>query len=107
MGFRQLYDPKTNTHYAIDSKAMIFRMICEEIDRKLRLKPYHTRILEILFLDYPSIVPYERIKSILENSRLVCSDETRLHRKVSELRKYLTGIHPNLNHNFLILIRNM
>ncbi len=94
--FKQLYDPKTGVAYSVDGKAMIFRVTSDDLHKETRLKPYHSAVLFALFTEHPGAITYDKIKAILKEHQLVCPDETRLHRKVSELRNCLSQLHPGL-----------
>lgn len=94
--FRQLYDPRTGVHYFVDSKALIFRISSDEDRRETRLKPHFAQILSALFSEHPVPASYEKITNILKDNQLACPDETRLHRKVSELRVFLEKFYPGL-----------
>lgn len=96
--FRQLYDPSTGTHYLLDSKALVFKISSDEVNKETRLKPHFVQILSALFAGHPGSASYEEITNILKHNQLACPDETRLHRKVSELRVFLTKFHPGLDH---------
>lgn len=95
--FRQLYDPSTGTHYLLDSKALVFRVSSDEVNKETRLKPHFAQILSVLFEGHPQPASYEEITNILKHNQLACPDETRLHRKVSELRGFLAQFHPGLD----------
>lgn len=95
--FRQLYNPSIETHYLLDSKALIFRVSSDEVNKETRLKPYFAQILSALFAGRPQPASYEEITNILKSNQLACPDETRLHRRVSELRGFLTQLHPGLD----------
>jgi len=95
--FRQLYDPSTGTHYLLDSKALVFRISSDEVNKETRLKPHFAQILSALFSGHPGPASYEEITNILKHNQLACPDETRLHRKVSELRVFLAKFYPGLD----------
>ena len=94
---RQLYDSSTSTHYLVDSKALFFQVSSDEFKKETRLKPHFAQILSTLFARHPGLASYEEITNILKHNQLACPDETRLHRKVSELRVFLTKFHPGLD----------
>jgi hypothetical protein len=96
MKFKQLYDPYSQSIYTIDGAAMIFSLSSEDLNINLRLKTHHCAILLALFNEHPKLVSYTSIKSILKKNKLTCPDETRLHRKISELRVLLIKEHPHL-----------
>lgn len=96
--YRQLYDPYTSTYYAIDGKSLVFRISSDESKKETRLKPYFSEILVALFKSHPQPLSYEMMTNILRNNKLVCPDETRLHRKVSELRSFLSKFYPGMSH---------
>ncbi len=95
--FRQLYDPKTGSHYFLDKKSLVFSISSDEIHKETRLKPHFAQILSTLFSEHPRPASYTAITKILKHHQLACPDETRLHRKVSELRVFLAKFHPGLN----------
>lgn len=95
--FKQLYDPNAATYYMIDGKAFLFKVVSDEINKQTRLKPYFSAILLALFSKHPEPVSYAMITSILQSNNITCPDETRLHRKVSELRSFLSRFCPGLN----------
>jgi DNA-binding winged helix-turn-helix (wHTH) protein len=96
--FRQLYDPGTGTHYLLDTKALVFKVYSDEVNKETRLKPHFLQILAALFSGHPQPVSYKEITNILKCNQLACPDETRLHRKASELRIFLAKFHPGLDH---------
>ncbi len=96
--FRELYDPGTGTHYLLDSKALVFKISSDQVNKETRLKPYFAQILSALFSGHPQPASYEEITNILKHNQLACPDETRLHRKVSELRIFLAKFHPGSDH---------
>lgn len=87
--FRQLYDPQTSAHYMIDAKALIVKVESDDIRREARLTPFHAAILIGLFSAHPNPLSYTELQKVLTQHRLSCPDDTRLHRKVSELRAFL------------------
>jgi len=92
--FKQLYDPQTGTHYCLDSKALVLKVSSDEVNKQTRLKPHFSEILAALFAGHPQPVSYQIITNILKSRFLACPDETRLHRKVSELRGFLAQFNP-------------
>ena len=95
--FRQLYDPLKGAHYLLDRKTLVFKVSSNEVNKETRLKPYFSHILSALFAGHPQPVSYEEITNILKYNQLACPDETRLHRKVSDLRIFLAKFHPGLD----------
>ncbi|NRB11181.1 MAG: hypothetical protein HRU35_06200 [Rickettsiaceae bacterium] len=106
MNFKQLYNPKTATTYIIETKAMIFKVVSDDINKQIRLKPFYNTILMALFKYRPTPISYQEIKTILINNKLSCPDNTRLHRKISELRNYLIAFDPKLE-NLICNIRGV
>lgn len=96
MTFKQLYDSKLSVAYTVDGKAMIFRAVGDHLNQEIRLKPYYAALLLTLFRKHPEPVEYQMVQSILQGHQLACPDETRLHRKVSELRGFLARFHSGL-----------
>lgn len=95
--FKQLVDPKTGIQISINSKTLVFKLVCEDRHQEIRLKPAYAQILSVLFAEHPGHATYDAITHILKQNQLVCPDETRLHRKVSELRGFLVKFHPCLS----------
>lgn len=93
--YQQLYDPYTSSFYSIDKKSLVFKVTSDEVTFETRVKPYYCALLLALFTNHPNPVSYENIFKILQENRLSCPDETRLHRKISELRSYLKNKHPS------------
>ena len=98
---RQLYDSETGVHYYIDTQSLLLRISSDQMNRETRLKPYFAEILALLFAQHPQTVSYAAIMKILASHRLVCLDETRLHRKVSDLRRFLARFYPGSVHMIL------
>lgn len=95
--FQQLYDSNAGVYYIIDGKSMIFKITSDKFNKEIRLKPHFSAMLLALFLKHPEAVSYEMMTNILRENNFVCSDETRLHRKVSELRRFLSKFHFGLD----------
>lgn len=89
----QLHDPKHNGYYLIDANACTLSVKHEGTHKQTRLKKYAAEILATLFNHHPKPVSYQDIQTILEKHRIVCPDETRMHRKISELRVLLCTWH--------------
>ncbi|MBN8827741.1 MAG: winged helix-turn-helix domain-containing protein [Sphingobacteriia bacterium] len=94
--FKQLQDSFTKNVFTIDSKALTFRINIDEINKEIRLKPFHATLLGLLFNNHPSPLTYEYIEKALKSHKISCPDVTRLHRKMSELRNILSKMHPSL-----------
>lgn len=91
-----LFNPKMGLVYTIDASTLIFRFTQNNNSKEFRLKPFHCSILYTLFAAHPQPVDYKIIEEILVNHQLQCPDNTRLHRKISEIRIALSHIHPSL-----------
>lgn len=98
---RQLYDAETGVHYYLDTQSLLLKISSDQMHKETRLKPYFAEILALLFAQHPQTVSYAAIMTILARHRLVCPDETRLHRKVSDLRRFLAKLHPGSVHLIL------
>jgi len=96
MTFKQLYNPNTGATYTIDEASMIFKIASASFKKQVRLKPHQNTILTALFKCHPQPISYENIRTLLINHQLTCPDDTRLHRKVSEIRNSLATLHPEL-----------
>ena len=95
--YRQLYDPSTGTHYSIDSRSLVFKIASDEVNKETRLKAYDVQIVSTLFAKHPEPASYQEIFNILKHHKLACPDETRLHRKISQLRACLAKFHPRID----------
>jgi DNA-binding winged helix-turn-helix (wHTH) protein len=80
----------------VDADSLVLRLEIGGAAKEIRLKKYHGEILYALFSRHPKSVGYEEITDLLETCGLVISDETRLHRKISEIRSFLAKFHPSL-----------
>lgn len=96
MSFKQLYDHYTQSVYTIDNNSMSFKLTSEELNLEFRLKPYSAAIIFALFKEHPRPLLYSNLRRILKKSGFSYSDDTRLHRKVSELRSLLTKKSPSM-----------
>lgn len=96
MKFISLIDITTQNIITIDAEALTFRLETDGYIRETRLIPYHGDILYALFNKHPLMLSYEEIKALLKNHGLIISDLTRLHRKLSEIRSFLSSFHLSL-----------
>lgn len=93
---RPLYDVYTGTHYALDTETFVLRISSDAVQKETRLRPHIAAIVGALFTHHPRPVSYDHLRKIVEHHNLTCPDDTRLHRKISELRRFLTQFHPRL-----------
>ncbi|MGB1229554.1 MAG: hypothetical protein ACPG7U_00045 [Holosporaceae bacterium] len=91
---RQLYDPRTATSYTVDRQNMVLRLDFDGNTQQTRLKPAFAALLAALFFRHPGVVPYKTLIALLTESNLSCPDETRLHRKISDLKAFLKSFAP-------------
>ena len=73
---------------------MVFTVTHMGTKKATRLKPYFSSILCALFKEHPKPVSYHKMMSLLQKHNLSCPDETRMHRKVSDLRRFLSQVCP-------------
>ncbi len=96
-----LLDTKTQILYTIDGASFVCRMEEDNVVRETRLKPFQVAILYALFDSHPNPLRYDAIEKHLKQYQLACPDNTRLHRKVSEIRTTLAKLHPKISPNFI------
>jgi|GEM_PF-2970199 len=97
MKFISLIDLISHNVITIDADAFVLRLEIDGQSRETRLNPYHGEILYALFNKHPVALEYEEITALLRMHNLVVTDSTRIHRKLSEIRSFLTAFHPSLN----------
>src|SRR5476649_1307927 len=95
MKFVSLIDTASQNVITVDSDALVLRLEIDGHSREIRLKPYYAEILNALFSKHPVALSYDEITRLLKLHNLIISDPTRLHRKLSEIRKYLSSFHPS------------
>ena len=83
-----------NALVIIDAGAQLLRLEQEGHAQTWRLKPYHADCLYALFSAHPTAVPYSDILRIFKGYNIAVTDETRIHRKFSELRQLLDSLSP-------------
>ncbi|MDR2781209.1 MAG: hypothetical protein LBB21_01980 [Holosporaceae bacterium] len=96
MKFISLVDISSKNVIAVDADSLILRLEISGIAKEIRLKKYHAEILYALFKQHPKALGYDEITELLETCGLIIGDETRLHRKISEIRSFLAKFHPSL-----------
>jgi hypothetical protein len=103
MKFISLIDTKSGNIITIDASSLLLRLEIDEHKKECRLKPFMGDILYALFKAHPAHLSYEVITAILKTHHLVITDDTRMHRKLSEIRNFLDSFHSSLTD----LIRNI
>ncbi len=101
MRFISLIDTISQNIITIDADALVLRLEIDGHPREQRLKPYHGEILYALFSKHPVALSYEEITEFLKMHKLVITDLTRMHRKLSEIRNILLAFHPSLGNLIL------
>jgi DNA-binding winged helix-turn-helix (wHTH) protein len=96
MNFISLIDISSKNVITVDAYSLVLRLEIGSVPKETRLKKYHGEILYALFQQHPKSLSYDVITELLEFCGLIISDETRLHRKVSEIRRFLAKFHPSL-----------
>ncbi|GHU15839.1 hypothetical protein FACS189449_13610 [Alphaproteobacteria bacterium] len=96
MKFISLIDSISKNVITVDANSFVLRLEINGVSIETRLKAYHGEILYALFSHHPTALTYDEITDLLMSYNLVIADETRMHRKISELRKFLAKFHPSL-----------
>jgi DNA-binding winged helix-turn-helix (wHTH) protein len=96
MKFISLVDISSKNVVTVNADSLVLRLEINGTAKETRLKKYHGEILYTLFSRHPKSVGYEEITDLLETCGSIISDETRLHRKISEIRSFLAKFHPSL-----------
>jgi DNA-binding winged helix-turn-helix (wHTH) protein len=96
MKFISLIDISSKNVITIDADSFVLRLEIGSIPKEIRLKKYHGEILYVPFKQHPKSLGYDEITKLLETCGLIISDDTRLHRKISEIRNFLAKFHPSL-----------
>jgi DNA-binding winged helix-turn-helix (wHTH) protein len=96
MKFISLIDISSKNVIIVDADSLVLRLEINGVAKEIRLKKYHGEILYSLFKQHPKSLGYDEITKILEPCGLIISDDTRLHRKISEIRSFLAKFHPSL-----------
>jgi hypothetical protein len=96
MKFISLVDISSKNVITVDANSLVLRLEIDGVAKETRLKKYHGEILYALFKQHPKSLSYDEITELLETCGLIIGDETRLHRKISEIRSFLAKFHPSL-----------
>jgi DNA-binding winged helix-turn-helix (wHTH) protein len=89
MKFVSLIDLKTQRIVSVNATVcMVSAEIHGEI-REIRAPPWAAEFLYVLFKRHPNILTYHEILKIFQAHHLLIADTTRMHRKISEIRKIL------------------
>ena len=96
MKFISLIDSSNQNIITIDTDSLILRLEIDGIPREIRLKQFMSSILYELFNKHPNPLSYDKIIEILKENNLIISDFTRMHRKLSEIRRFIQKLHPSL-----------
>ncbi|MDR2782086.1 MAG: hypothetical protein LBB21_06595, partial [Holosporaceae bacterium] len=96
MKFISLLDISSKNVIAVDADSLVLRLEIDSVAKETRLKKYCGEILYSLFKQHPKSLGYDEITELLETCGLTVSDDTRLHRKISEIRGFLAKFHPSL-----------
>jgi hypothetical protein len=95
MRFISVIDSISKHIISLDADAFILRLDNPEKNvGQTRLKPYESEILYVLLIGHPRSLSYADITQVLKQNGLVITDETRIHRKLSQLRSFLENFHP-------------
>jgi DNA-binding winged helix-turn-helix (wHTH) protein len=96
MKFISLIDISSKNVITVDADSLVLRLEIGGAAKEVRLKKYHGEILYALFSRHPQSLSYDEITNILSACGLGIADDTRLHRKISEVRRFLAKFHPSL-----------
>jgi len=97
MKFISLIDTTSQNIITIDANSHVLKVEIDEHKRECRLKPFMAEILYALFNKHPLSLSYDDITRVLKVHNLVVSDVTRMHRKLSEIRNFISSFHPSLD----------
>lgn len=97
MRFISLIDTTTQNIITIDLDKLVLRLEIDSHPREIRLKSYYGEILYALFSKQPVALSYDEITMIFKKHKLVITDFTRMHRKLSEIRNFLANFHTSLS----------
>ncbi len=106
MNVKQLIDTRTGWTYTLNAPAMVLEVSFDAGHQQHRLKPHHADMLAALFAHHPEPVSYAHLTSVLLKRHMVCTDDTRLHRKMSALRQALHHVRSGLG-DMIINIRGV
>jgi DNA-binding winged helix-turn-helix (wHTH) protein len=104
MKFVSLIDLKAQRIVSINGT---YCLVSTEVDneiRELRVQPWAAEFLYALFKRHPNILTYPEILKIFQTHHLLIADTTRMHRRISEIRKILEALKLE---NFIINSRNI
>jgi hypothetical protein len=96
MKFISLVDTHNQNIITINADSFLLRIELDGSIREKRIKPFMSSLLYELFHQHPHPLAYDRIIEILRDHKLIISDLTRMHRKLSEIRKCLQKLYPSL-----------
>ncbi len=96
MSFISLRNPLQQSVLSVDREHRIFRLELEGQSKEMRLKAFMIEVLYALFKAHPQSLSYVDLTEILKHHHFIVTDSTRLHRKLSEIRKKLLSLHPSL-----------
>lgn len=96
MRLTSLVDIRTNIVISVDAEALLLRLEIDGAVHEIRVKPYHAEILYFLFQRHPTPVSYQEMMDLLKKHHLSVYDVTRMHRKISEVRGFLSNFHSSL-----------
>lgn len=91
-----IVDMQDNRIITIDLDSLVFRIKCDEVLIEKRIKSYMASILYELFFQHPNPLSHDKIIDILKTHHIIVSDATRMHRKISEIRKFIHTMYPDL-----------
>lgn len=96
MRFVSLIDTGGQKTITIDADAQILRLELDGSVHETRLKAYAADVLYMLFNKHPQPLKYDEIIDVFKVHKLILTDVTRMHRKLSEIRIFLQAFHPSL-----------
>jgi hypothetical protein len=96
MRFVSLIDTGGQKTITIDADAQILRLELDGSVHETRLKAYAADVLYMLFNKHPQPLKYDEIIDVFKAHKLILTDVTRMHRKLSEIRIFLQTFHPSL-----------
>lgn len=104
--FKQLQHTQHPITISMDEGRYLFSVRNDQGEQSYRLTKLQFAILTVLFREHPQMVTYKVLKNGLQSQKVSLVDDTRLHRKVSELRLQLKRFNPMLE-NFIQNLRGV
>jgi len=96
MRIASLKDTISQIHLSVDGDSRVVRVETPDARREVRLRPHMADMLLLLMSEHPQPVSYRALIKLLRQHHIAAPDATRLHRKMSELRRTLSVLEPKI-----------